>query len=169
MSYATTGHVIGQDSSDTRQTAEVRGIAAGTVILTLDGALPVEFLSPGDRIITREGMRVVREVRVHRYSGPAIRVSAGALGHDRPEQDLVLPEETVILIRDWRAQALFGKTQALVPIARIADGELIAPATALSMRLYDLRFDTPQVVYAEGLELACEAVEAAAEAKIAAE
>ncbi len=168
MSYVTTGHVIGQDSSDTRQKAEVRGIAAGTVILTLDGALPVEFLSPGDRIITREGMRVVREVNVHRYSGPAIRVSAGALGHDRPEQDLVLPEETMILIRDWRAQALFGKTQATVPISRIADGEFIAPTTVLSMRLYDLRFDTPQVVYAEGLELSCDAV-AVAETKIAAE
>ncbi|WP_347313090.1 Hint domain-containing protein [Defluviimonas sp. SAOS-178_SWC] len=168
MSYATKGHVIGQDCSDTRQTTKVRGIAAGTVILTLDGALPVEFLNPGDRIITREGMRVVREVRVSRYSGAAIRVSAGALGHDRPEQDLVLPEETPILIRDWRAEALFGTAQALVPIARIADGEFIAPASVLSMRLYDLRFDTPQVVYAEGLELACEAVEVA-DAKIAAE
>ena len=169
MSNVTTGHVIGQDGSDTRQKAEVRGIAAGTVILTLDGALPVEFLSPGDRIITREGMRVVREVRVHRYSGPAIRVSSGALGHDRPEQDLVLPEDTMILLRDWRARALFGKAQATVPIARIADGEFIAPTRVLSMRLYDLRFDTPQEVYAEGLELACEAVEIAAETKIAAE
>lgn len=169
MSDATTGHVIGQDCSDTRQKAEIRGIAAGTVILTLDGALPVDFLSPGDRIITREGMRVVRAINVHRYSGPAIRVSAGALGHDRPEQDLVVPKDTMILLRDWRAQALFGRAQALVPIARIADGEFIAPATVLSMRLYDLRFDTPQVVYAEGLEMACAAVEAAAEAKIAAE
>ena len=54
-----------------------------------------------------------------------------------------------------------------MPISRLADGEFIAPTKALSMRLYDLRFDTEQVVYAEGLELACAAVEA--EAQIAAE
>jgi hypothetical protein len=143
------------------------GIASGTVVLTLDGALPVDFLSPGDRVITREGMRVVREIRVHRYSGPAVCVRAGALGHDRPEQDLVLPEATPVLIRDWRAEALYGTPEAVMPISRLADGEFIAPTKALSMRLYDLRFDTEQVVYAEGLELACAAVEA--EARTAAE
>ncbi len=147
--------------------APSRGIAAGTVVLTLDGAMPVDFLTPGDRIVTREGMRVLREVHVHRFSGPAICVKAGALGHDRPEQDLVLPETTEVLVRDWRAEALFGQDQALVPIARLADGEFIAPTTTLSMRLYELRFDSEQVVYAEGLELACPAVET--EARIAAE
>lgn len=166
MSRTATAQLVGRDAGPDPKT-EIKGIAAGTVVLTLDGALPVDFLSPGDRIITREGMRVLRDVRVHRYSGPAIRVIAGALGHDRPEQDLVLPEETLILIRDWRADALFGEAQATVPIARIADGEFIAPTKVLSMRLYELRFDTPQVVYAEGLELACGAV--ADEVRIAAE
>ncbi|MCB2128605.1 MAG: Hint domain-containing protein [Rhodobacteraceae bacterium] len=153
-----TGHVLDQ-SVGAGQKAEKQGIAAGTVILTLDGALPVEFLSPGDRVITREGMRVLRDITVQRYSGAAIRVSAGALGHDRPEQDLVLPADTRLLIRDWRAQALFGTAQAVVPISRIADGEFVSPATVLSMRLYKLHFDTPQVVYAEGLELVCDAVD----------
>jgi hypothetical protein len=157
MSGMDTGHVLDQ-SVDAGQKAEKQGIAAGTVILTLDGALPVEFLSPGDRVITREGMRIVREITVERYSGAAIRVSAGALGHDRPEQDLVLPVDTKILIRDWRAEALFGTAQAIVPISRIADGEFVSPATVLSMRLYKLHFDTPQIVYAEGLELICDAV-----------
>ncbi|HHS94811.1 MAG TPA: hypothetical protein ENK63_05690, partial [Rhodobacterales bacterium] len=30
------------------------GFGAGTPILTTEGALPVEYLSPGDRIITRD-------------------------------------------------------------------------------------------------------------------
>lgn len=34
----------------------------GTIILTLDGAIPIEFLSPGDRVITRAGARVLRAV-----------------------------------------------------------------------------------------------------------
>ncbi|MCB2124280.1 MAG: Hint domain-containing protein [Rhodobacteraceae bacterium] len=145
------------------------GIAAGTVVLTLDGALPVDFIEPGDRIITREGMRVVREVRVTRYSGPAIRIAAAALGRDRPEQDLILPAETPVLVRDWRAEALFGARSAVVPVERLADGEFIAPVAALSLRLYDLRFDSPQVVYAEGLEIACPALGAADATRLAAE
>ncbi len=40
----------------------VTGLAPGTIIYTLDGALPVEFLSPGDRIITRAGMRPLRGI-----------------------------------------------------------------------------------------------------------
>lgn len=134
------------------------GIAAGTVVLTCEGALPVDFIEPGDRIITRAGMRIVREVTVHRFSGPAVRITAGALGHDRPEQDLVLPAETPVLIRDWRAEAMFGARQVVIPVKRLADGEIIAPVTALSLRLYDLRFDTAQVIHAEGLEIACAAV-----------
>lgn len=172
MSQKTTGLVHGAEDAGMRQMAagsSTTGIAAGTVVLTLDGALPVDFIEPGDRIITREGMRVVREVRVARYSGPAIRIAAGALGHDRPEQDLILPAETPVLVRDWRAEALFGLRQAVVPVERLADGEFIAPITALSLRLYDLRFDSPQVIYAEGLEIACPELGAADGARLAAE
>ena len=37
--------------------ARTKGIAAGTVVATADGYLPVDFLSPGDRVVTRHGMR----------------------------------------------------------------------------------------------------------------
>ncbi|RPE71248.1 hypothetical protein EDD53_0363 [Pacificibacter maritimus] len=38
------------------------GIALGTLVLTADGALPVEYLEQGDRIITRSGMRTLRNI-----------------------------------------------------------------------------------------------------------
>ncbi len=53
------------------------GIAPGTIIYTLDGALPVEYLSEGDRIITRAGMRILRAI----VSGPG----GFSLHFDRPE------------------------------------------------------------------------------------
>jgi len=34
----------------------------GTIIYTLEGALPVEYLCIGDRILTRAGMRILRDV-----------------------------------------------------------------------------------------------------------
>ncbi len=38
------------------------GLASGTIIYTTEGALPVEFLIPGDRVITRAGARVLQGV-----------------------------------------------------------------------------------------------------------
>ncbi|MEM5467969.1 hypothetical protein [Celeribacter marinus] len=38
------------------------GLPMGTKIMTADGALPVEYLEPGDRIITRSGMKVLRGI-----------------------------------------------------------------------------------------------------------
>lgn len=34
----------------------------GTIVLTQDGALPVEYLSPGDRVVTRSGLCVLRQI-----------------------------------------------------------------------------------------------------------
>jgi len=54
-----------------------RGLAPGTIIYTAEGTLPVEFLTPGDRVITRAGMRVLQ----------AIEADAGGfiLSFDSPE------------------------------------------------------------------------------------
>ena len=151
-------------SADAQGMTEPKGIASGTVLASLDGYLPVDFLEPGDRVVTREGMRIVRAIRVHRFSGRAVTITASALGHDRPEHDLTLPAETRVLLRDWRAGALYGSDQAIVPVSRLVDGEYIAETTVRSLRLYELLFDTPQVVYAEGVELCCDSITATAEA-----
>jgi hypothetical protein len=129
--------------------------------MTADGALPVDFLEPGDRVVTRSGLRVLRDIRQHRYSGPAVVIGEGALAHGRPEQALVLPAHAPVLVRDARAVALFGRKCAVMPVADLVDGAAIVPTEVVSMRLYDLRFDAPEIVYAEGLEIACRAIEAA--------
>ena len=42
-----------------RANSEINGLIAGTRLWTLDGEMPVQYLSPGDRIITRDtGMAV---------------------------------------------------------------------------------------------------------------
>ncbi len=135
------------------------GIAAGTVVMTAEGALPVDFLEPGHRVITRSGIRVLRASHQHRYSGPAISIAEGALGHGRPEQALILPADAPVLVRHARAASCFGRVGVVLPVADLVDGVSITKTEAVSMRLYDLRFDAPEIVYAEGLEIACRAVE----------
>jgi Hint domain len=136
----------------------VTGMAPGTVVLTLDGALPVEFLAPGDRIITRDGARTLRAVSVAEVTGDVVRIGARTLGHDRPEGDVLVGADQGILLRDWRARAMYGVTQAVVAARRMADGEMIRVEDATDLRLFTLSFDAPAVIYAGGLELACAAV-----------
>jgi hypothetical protein len=131
---------------------------AGTMVRTLDGILPVEYLTPGDRIVTRNGARRLTSVSVQaRKMVDLVRIRASTLGHDRPEQDLLVSPGQPLLIRDWRAKAIFGVAVAAIPASRLADGEFVCLETHRQVRLFTLRFDDDEVIYAEGLELACPA------------
>ncbi len=131
------------------------GFVTGTIVLTMDGEMPVEFLAPGDRVITRDcGMahlqfitRSTRRIRV-------ISIAAGSLGDTRPDQDLILPAAQQVLIRDWRAKAMFNARQALVRAEALIDGEFIRDLGEQDITLHQLRFAGSHIVYAGGLELA---------------
>lgn len=131
------------------------GMIAGTTILTLDGALPIEHLAPGDRVVTRDsGIAVLKAIKVRKTKARMIRIKAGTLGANRPDGEMVLPADQNILIRDWRAKAIYGQKRAVVPAAKLIDGEFISEhAPSANVTLFDLEFDTPHIVYADGLEL----------------
>jgi hypothetical protein len=84
----------------------------------------------------------------------AISIAAGSLGDTRPETDIVLPADQLILIRDWRAQALFGRDQALVPASTLVDGEFIRDQGRQALDLYSVKLEHQHVIYAGGLEVA---------------
>lgn len=128
------------------------GVSAGTLILTLDGALPVEHLSPGDRIITRAGARILTAIS-SRPSRRTYVIRPHTPGHDRPGEAVTLGARQEILVRDWRARVLYGSDQARVPVARLADGEHIAESRA-GVNLFQLEFAEDAVIYAGGLEVA---------------
>ena len=132
---------------------EDTGIAAGTSVMTMDGAIPVEFLSPGDRVITRSGLRILRAVEVRTMSGTAVRVGPDVLGVGRPECAVTLAAGQKLRISDWRAPTIFGTPVAYVPADRLVDGEHVARTAARKLRLFTLRFDAEEVIYAGGLEL----------------
>ena len=141
---------------DVRLPDGLAALAPSSMILTLDGALPVAHLHPGDTVITRHGAcPLARIEKVTMIAGtPIVEVSRNALG-GRPERDVWLPATQRILIRDWRAKALYGQPQACVPAGQLTDGEYIR----LSQLDHDvtgfaLHFGRPKVFYADGLELA---------------
>jgi hypothetical protein len=153
-----TAKLLGQVANDLRPArVTTKGMAQGTSVLTADGLMPVEYLSPGDRIITRDGLRVLVDVSVHVMVGDVVRICASSQGHARPDEDVILGHEQAILIRDWRAKALYGAAQAVVPVERMVDGELVRRERVSGLRMYVMEFAAPAVVYAGGLEVACEA------------
>lgn len=142
------------------------GFVAGTPILTLDGELPVQFLAPGDRVVTRSGTRTIAEVEVRVvYGATLVRLSPAALGQGRPGEDLFVAPGQRLQLPVWPAGATAGATggatagasasPGVVAAERLADGQSIRTETVAEVRLYALRFASEEVVYAAGLELTC--------------
>ncbi|WP_135506346.1 Hint domain-containing protein [Roseovarius aestuariivivens] len=147
---------VGRMTGDTviMPNADATGFLPSSIILTLAGEKRVEDLSAGDRVITRDGgMAVLKDVRSRQISTRAVRIKAGSLGHTRPERDVTVPAGQPVLIRDWRARAVFGATRAMVPAHRLADGEFITLQDHVTMTVFELEFDRPHVLYVDGLEV----------------
>ncbi len=140
--------------------AAITGILSGATVLTLDGELPVEHLAPGDRVITRDsGMAVLREIRRSDRELAPVTVRAGSLGHSRPDRAPRLAPGTLVHVRDWRAQAMFGAAAADVPARRLIDGEFVGRAPVERTTVHDLVFDRPHIIYVDGLELSAGSME----------
>lgn len=139
------------------------GVVEGTCIMTLKGAIAVDFLRAGDRVITRAGAVTLRAVSSRMEQRiDVVHVREGALGHDRPEGRLCLHAEQPVVVRDWRARALYGSDVAIVPAMRLVDGDFIRVETGVTRRVFTLEFDRAEVVIADGVELACAPVAAMA-------
>ncbi len=130
------------------------GLLQGTILLTLDGEMPVEFVSVGDKVITRDsGIARVEHIQRSTRMVHTIAFAAGSLGHTRPERDAVLAGDQMCLIRDWRAQAMFGADRALVAARTLVDGEFIRDLGQMEQTLIQIFCDGPHILYAEGLEV----------------
>ncbi len=130
------------------------GLLQGTILLTLDGEMPVEFVGVGDKIITRDsGIAKVAHIQRSTRSVRTIALAAGSLGHTRPERDALLAGDQMCLIRDWRAQAMFSADRALVAARTLVDGEFIRDLGMQEQTLIQIFCDGPHILYADGLEL----------------
>jgi hypothetical protein len=161
MSDVTIGRDAGVTPGAHQQVQDHRfgtAVAQGAAVMTLDGLLPVEYLSPGDRIVTRSGAARLRAVQMHLAQGPLIRLAPGGLGHELPVHVLFLSPETQVLLRDWRAEVLYGSAQAMVQAGRLIDGDYITQVPGERARLFTLEFDVPQVIYVDNVEIGCGAV-----------
>ncbi len=149
------GHRRGNNTRAPRH-IYMSGLAAGASVMTLDGALPVEFLHAGDRLVTLDhGMVKLRAITARPAWKPdLVRVNSRALAPTSDTPDFWIAAHQPLLIRDWRAQAMFGRTRVMVPANRMLDGEHMRREKAEGeIMLFQLHFEATHLLRVGGLEL----------------
>ncbi|MGH1368465.1 MAG: Hint domain-containing protein [Maritimibacter sp.] len=135
----------------------------GTRIRTDHGDVAIQDIRPGDKVQTKDnGFQDVRWIGTKRVSGARlfampelrpIRLRRGALGVDRPDEDLIVSPLHKMLVQGARAQALFNTDEVLVTARDLIDDRLVIRDHTMSSVTYvHLLLDQHEVVFANGLE-----------------
>jgi hypothetical protein len=135
----------------------------GTRIRTGRGAVLVEDIAEGDRVQTKDnGLQEVLWKGEKRISGARlyampelrpIRLRAGALGVDRPEDDLIVSPSHRMLVKGAKARALFNSDEVLVRARDLVDDRFVLRDLTLPAVTYvHLLLPRHEVVFANGLE-----------------
>lgn len=135
---------------------------AGTLIDTPRGPRPVETLTAGDEVLTRDsGVQVVRWAGARQLdltAGAAadklrpVRLRAGALGPGVPERDILLSPMHRVLIRDPAVALLTGTQEVLCPVTHLINGRTVLRERAPQVSYHHLLFDSHQVLCASGCD-----------------
>lgn len=142
---------------------EVICFTPGTWIRTPGGARLVEDLRAGDLVSTRDngaqpilwrGSRHISGARLHVMPElRPIRIRAGALGIERPEEELLVSPAHRLLLTGAKMQALFNTSEALVAARDLVDGHSIVVEQGLrQLRYIHLLFEQHQLIWANGVE-----------------
>ncbi|MDB6182957.1 Hint domain-containing protein [Paracoccus fistulariae] len=118
----------------------------GTRIRTIDGDVPVEELFVGQSIQTSDsGFQSLRWIGSNRVSASTlranphlrpIRIRAGSLGRNMPDQDLLLSPQHRVLVSAPPVERMFGQREVLVAAKHLTDLDGVEIAT-----------DVPEVEY----------------------
>lgn len=135
------------------QTACV-SFGAGTLVTMADGTqTPVEDLTPGDLVLTRDsGPRPVRWIgrmtlRAQGSFAPVV-IRQGVLGNGR---DLMVSPDHRVLIYQRSDQIGAGRPDILVKVRHLVDNEQVLRRSGGYVDYVQLLFDSHEIIYAEGI------------------
>ncbi|WP_420859237.1 Hint domain-containing protein [Marivivens marinus] len=136
---------------------------SGTLIETDRGPVPIEDISVGDLVLTKDdGLQPVRWIGSRKVGEDVlcqhpnlrpIRIAARSLGCGLPKRDLLVSPQHRMLIRSQIADRMFGENEVLVAAKHLTafDGIEIAEDQP-TVTYWHFMFDRHQVVFAEGAE-----------------
>ncbi|SPH20201.1 hypothetical protein ASD8599_00940 [Ascidiaceihabitans donghaensis] len=135
----------------------------GTRIQTPDGAKMIQDLRIGDKVQTKDnGAQEILWAGSRRMTGARlfamphlrpIRIGAGALGVERPDQELLVSPAHRLLIQGEHAQALFNTREILVAAKDLVNGGNIqVDLNVPSVTYIHILLKNHQVLWANGVE-----------------
>lgn len=132
----------------------------GTMIATPRGAVAIERLRIGDRVITRDnGLQVIRwighrDMPVSALSANAhlapVRIAKGALGNDLPERDMMLSPNHRILVANDKTALHFDETEVLVAAKHLTGLIGVGTVCSVATTYLHLMFDHHEVILSDG-------------------
>jgi len=138
-------------------------LARGTLVATPGGTCAIEDLLPGMPVMTRGGPRPLRWIgrillppaNLRQDGGPDIyRITAEALGPNRPMPDLVLASAARIVHRSARLAGSTLGNEVLVPVGDFADGDSVMAISPMSaVQTFHLALDGHAIVEANGVAI----------------
>ncbi len=126
----------------------------GTRIRTDRGEVPVELLSVGDLVETRDnGLQPIRWIGQRRVAavGPhaPVAIAAGVFGnHGR----LVVSPQHRVLLTHWMAELMFGEDEVLVAARDLVNDCSVRVIEGGEVTYIHLLFDQHQIIWSEGLQ-----------------
>lgn len=135
---------------------------AGTQIETDHGPVPVESLTEGTLVKTRDaGLQPVRWISSRKITAaeqagdsslcPVV-FAPGSLGDGLPTRSLAVSPLHRMLISDWRSQLYFAESEVLVPAKALVNGKNVRQEpTGSEVTYVHFLLDGHQIVLAEGV------------------
>lgn len=138
--------------------AHLSALGTGTMIATDLGPQPIDWMRPGDRVLTRDnGYQPLLWLGQHtmpRRAPPETRplcLAADCFGEALPERDILVTPATGILLAGHELELWFGESEMLARARHAAPGAV--PGSG-RQQLYSLLFEAPEVILAEGMWVA---------------
>ena len=160
----TVGATLGNYQSHTTTPtpyATITCFVRGTLIETDCGAIPVEKLRAGARVLTAGGdyktlrfpmSRGISSHQLRRNPKLApVRIMAGSLGNDLPRRDLLVSRQHRMLVSSKVCERMFGQRDVLVSAIRLTElPGIFVDLEHGAVEYFHLLFDCHEVVLAEG-------------------
>ena len=127
----------------------------GTVIETSNGLTAIEDLKSGDLVETEHhGLQAIRWIGSTRVATKEklypVRISAGALGRNLPQRDLLVSRQHRIVVSSQIAERMFGSRDVLVAATKLTELPGIYEDKSFEQAEYfHMLFDRHEIVFAE--------------------
>lgn len=128
----------------------------GTLVETARGAIPVEDIRPGDRVVTLDhGLQQVlwagsTTVAAIGHLAPVV-IAPHAFGPGQPARPLAVSRQHRMLCQGWPVELWFGADEVLAPAGGLVNGQTVtSTATGRRTTYCHLLFETHEILRANG-------------------